>query len=59
MHTVENARTEPLEVAPQPAMDGSKEKSSVIVLIVDAMGVLQGMKKTPSHGEAVRFSGGI
>jgi len=24
MHTVENARTEPLEVAPQPAMDGSK-----------------------------------
>jgi len=48
MHAVENARTEPLEVAPQLAMDGSKEKSSVSVLIVDSTGVLQSMKKTPT-----------
>ena len=48
MHAVENASTDPLEVAPQPAMDGSKEESSVSVLIVDSMGVLQSMKKTPT-----------
>ena len=32
----------------QPCMDGSKEKSSVSVLIVDTMGVLQSMKKSPT-----------
>jgi len=48
MHAVENARTEPMEVAAQPAMDRSKEKSSVSVLIVDAMGVFQSIKKTPT-----------
>ena len=48
MHAVENATAEPLEVAPQPALEGSEEESSVSVLIVDAMGVLQSMKKTPT-----------
>ena len=47
MHAVENVRAEPLEVVPQPALEGSEEESSVSVLIVDVMGVLQSMKKTP------------
>jgi len=58
MHAVENATAEPLEVVPQPVLEGSEEESSVGVLIVDAMGVLQSMKKTPTI-EAVRSLGGI
>jgi len=48
MHAVEYARAEPLEVAPQPDLQMQEDDSSVSVLIVDAMGVLQGMKKTPT-----------
>jgi len=48
MHAVEDARAEPLEVAPQPDLQMQEDDSSVSVLIVDAMGVLQSMKKTPT-----------
>lgn len=44
MHAVEDATAEPTEVASQPDQV-QKEVSSVSVLIVDAMGVLQSMKK--------------
>lgn len=47
MHAVEDARTEPQDDALQPELLHEPD-SSINVLIVDAMGVLQGMKKTPS-----------
>ena len=47
MHAVEDAKAESLEDAPQPELIQEPD-SSVNVLIVDAMGVLQSIKKTPT-----------
>ena len=41
------SRADPIEVVPQPHLV-QEEDSSVSVLIVDAMAVLQSMKKTPA-----------
>ena len=51
MHAVEDAKAEPLEVVPQPDLmqeDLPGIPQLVKVLIVDAMAVLQSMKKTPT-----------
>ena len=45
MHAVEDARADPIEVVPQSDLV-QEEDSSVNVLIVDAMVVLQSTKKT-------------
>jgi len=47
------------EVAPQPALEGSEEESSVSVLIVDAMGCASEHEKDTNHAEVVRSLGGI
>ena len=47
MHAVEDATAEPREVVAQQDLM-QEEDSSVRVLIVDAMGVLQSMRKTPA-----------
>ena len=48
MHAVEDAPAEPIEVAIQTHQVQEDVSSSVSVLVVDAMGVLQSMKKTPT-----------
>ena len=51
MHAVEDAKAEPLEVVPQPDLiqeDLPGIQQPVKVLIVDTMGVLQSMRKTPT-----------
>jgi len=47
MHAVEDAKAESPEDAPQPELIQEPD-SSVSVLTLDAMGVLQSMKKTPT-----------
>jgi len=47
MHAVEDARADSIEVVPQPDLV-QEEDSSVSVLILDAVVVLQSMRKTPA-----------